>query len=168
MLVRAFKNSTRVVHRVFAYLQDSLLPACFFLPKQVLFSVTLCLLYFLVFSPPFHSLWHMQMLQNALIHSYFISLSHTHTFLVHFFCWACSAWHSFYILIQNVLNGVYLKLQLFKHPKWSLWEVGGMQGMRMKAADDDFYLAHLPLPTKTIFTGLIWPVSGSEQLPTVA
>lgn len=47
-----------------------------------------------------------------------------------------------------MLNGVYLKLQLFKHSKWSLWEVGGVQGMQTKAADNDLYLAHLPLPTK--------------------
>lgn len=66
-----------------------------------------------------------------------------------FFCWACFVWHSFYILIQNMLNSVYLKLQLFKHSTWSLWEVGGVQGMPMKVADDDLYLAHLPLPTKS-------------------
>lgn len=47
-----------------------------------------------------------------------------------------------------MLNGVYLKLQLFKHSKQPLWEVRGVQGMRTKAADDNLYLAHLPLPTK--------------------
>jgi len=73
---------------------------------------------------------------------------HMHTFLVHFHCWACFLWHSLYILIQNVLNSVYLKLQLFKHSKWSLWEVGGVQGMRLRAANDDLFLARLPLPTK--------------------
>lgn len=84
-----------------------------------------------------------------------------------FLFFAGLVWHSFHILMQNMLKGVYLKLQLFKHSKWSLWEGRGVKGMQTKATDDDLYVAHLPLYTK-LFTALIWPVSGSEQLPTVA
>lgn len=53
-----------------------------------------------------------------------------------------------------MLKGVYLKLLLFKHSKWSLWEGRGVQGMQRKATDDDLYVADMPLPTK-LFTALI-------------
>lgn len=146
----AFKNSPHVVHRVFCLSARQSFP-CLLLSSWT--AASFChFVSYLVFShllsPPFHSLRHMQMLQNMIMHSYFISLSHTHIFLVHFLCWACSVWLSFYILIQNMLNSVYLKLQLFKHCKQSLWEAGGEQGMRLKAAGDGLCLAHLPLPTK--------------------
>lgn len=121
-----------------------------FFQNQHFFSVILCFIscFLIICSPPFRSLWHMQMLQNAFMHSYFISLSRMHTFLVFIFCWASSVWHFFYILMQNMLVGVYLKLQLFKHSKWSLWEGRGVQGMQTKVTDNDLYVAHLPLPTK--------------------
>lgn len=125
------------------------LPASFF-PECALFSVTLCFIscFLIICSPPFPSLWHMQMLRNTFMHSYFISLSQMHSFLGFIFCWACFVWHSFYISMQNILKGVYLKLQLFKHSKWSLWEGRGVQGMQTKVTDDDLHVAHLPLPTK--------------------
>lgn len=144
------KNSPHVVHRGFAYLQENIFPPCFFFSQTSAFFLSLCVssLVFSSCSPSFHSLWHMQMFQNTFMHSYFISLSQMHTFLVFIFYWACFVWHSLCILMQNMLKGVYLKLQLFKHSKWSLWEGRGVQGMQTEATDDDFYVAHLPLSTK--------------------
>lgn len=121
-------------------------------PSLLLFFQNWCLFYvtlrfiscfLIICSPPFHSLWRMQMLCNTFVHLYFISLSQMHTFLVFIFCWACFVQHYFYISMQNMLVGVYLKLQLFKHSKWSLWEGKGVQIMQTKVTDDDLYVAHL-------------------------
>lgn len=145
------KNSPHVVHRGFAYLQDNLFLLCCFFSWTGAFFLSLC-----VSSLVFSSSAHLPSAPSDTckcprIHSCTRTLlvfSHMHTFLACIFCWACSVWHSFYILMQNMLKGVYLKLQLFKHSKWSLWEGRGVQGMQTKATDDDLYVAHLPLPTK--------------------
>lgn len=167
----AFKNSPHVVYRVFPYLQGVFSLLASFFPNWCFFL----------------SLWVSSHVFSSSLTSFPLPLTHANApeyirapmlllfFLIcilfclfgclFFFCWVCFVWH-FYILIQNMLSSVYLKL--LKHSKWSLWEVGGVQGMRPKAAGHGLYLAHLPLPIKTTFTGLILPIPGSEQLPTVA